>query len=750
MAKAQPVAGAPTAPDRTGDPAWAALTWGDLEGWAGSRSVARGRTYQRGGRVKDLRITADGRLLATVTGGARYATTASLTGAKTGSPLGAACSCPIGGNCKHAVAVVAEYLDALANARPVPPAAPDDPRWATLEAAATGIRSAVTDGYARDEDESHDEHDEGDPGGEDDDKELTADQLDRVRRAARAARGQTRAAGTSWDDKIERHIRAKSPAELADLAWLLTKRFPEVYREFRERIALQEGDAGQLVEEARREIRKVTAESGWQNRWSDGGHTPDYSRIRHRLVRLLESGRADEVVALGRELIAGGLKQVGQSDDEGETAAALAACLPTVFQAVTRSRLAPPERLLFAIDAELADDYDVVGDAGAVVLDAPASAEDWSAVADALTARVRALPAPERGEYSFSRDYARDRLTGWVAAALAHAGRDGELGALYEAEARATNSYERLVAFLFDRNRAEEAERWAREGIAATGAKSPGIAAHLAERLRERAAARKRWDEVAAHAALKFFESPGARAFDELMKAARKAEVEEAVGAAARRFLETGVKPFRVPAPPPAPPPPRTRLAGRRKAVAPPPAPPQPAAPAAVTVDPAWPLPLPEYLVPLLKPRGPYDPEPRPRLDVLLDMAIAADRPDEVLHWFDRMRAGAGHDRWTGYASSYADRVAAAVSRTHPERAIEVYRVGLDAQLPNANQSAYQNSAGYLRKLRPLYAALDRSGEWTALVASIRERYKARRLFMELLDGLEGHTIIQTVRKPKK
>ena len=41
---------------------WAALTWDDLEDWAGSRSVARGRTYQRGGRVKDLKISSDGEL----------------------------------------------------------------------------------------------------------------------------------------------------------------------------------------------------------------------------------------------------------------------------------------------------------------------------------------------------------------------------------------------------------------------------------------------------------------------------------------------------------------------------------------------------------------------------------------------------------------------------------------------------------------------------------------------------------------
>src|SRR4051812_40349313 len=106
---------------------WTSLTWDDLEAWAGVRSVQKGRSYQRGKRVRDLARTADGALLATVTGTFPYATSVSLGGSK-GNRIDSECSCPIGGNCKHAVAVVAEYLDAVANRRPVPVASEDDPR----------------------------------------------------------------------------------------------------------------------------------------------------------------------------------------------------------------------------------------------------------------------------------------------------------------------------------------------------------------------------------------------------------------------------------------------------------------------------------------------------------------------------------------------------------------------------------------------------------------------------------------------
>ena len=231
-----------------------------------------------------------------------------------------------------------------------------------------------------------------------------------VRKARSPRRPSRRQAGAvNWDDKIEQHLRAKSQGELADLVWSLVRRFPEIYQEFRERIALQEGDVGRLVAEARREIRQVTSETAWQNDWTGEGHIPDYSKIQHRFERLLELGHADEVVSLGREFIAQGMRQIGEAHDEGDTATAFAECLPVVFQAVTRSSLSGPERLLFAIDAELADDYDALGDSTEALFDAPDQPQDWSVVADTLAQRLKTSAAQEeRGAAdSFSRELPR-------------------------------------------------------------------------------------------------------------------------------------------------------------------------------------------------------------------------------------------------------------------------------------------------------------------------------------------------------
>ena len=75
---------------------WSGLTWDDFDEWTDSRSVQRGRTYQRGGHVRHLGITDDGRLLADVIGSDRYVTSAWRTNEKSRAGIESKCSCPLG------------------------------------------------------------------------------------------------------------------------------------------------------------------------------------------------------------------------------------------------------------------------------------------------------------------------------------------------------------------------------------------------------------------------------------------------------------------------------------------------------------------------------------------------------------------------------------------------------------------------------------------------------------------------------
>jgi uncharacterized Zn finger protein len=650
--------------------------------------VTRGRAYQRQGRVEDLAISADGRLLATVVGGERYVTSVWPKPRKSAAgALESKCSCPVGHDgCKHAVAVVADYLQLLADQQEPPAAEGDDPRWDQL-AGRTAERA----------DEDFDAPDADDGG-----------------RSGRRTR-------SDWDAKIREHIQAKSREELAELVGSLVERFPELREEFRERIALQEGDADRLIVQARRELRSVTAEDGWRHHWSDEGHTPDYSRLCHRLERLAELGCADAVVDLGRELIERGMEQVGRSHDEGETGIALGECLPAVFEAVTRSSLSGPQRLLFALDACLQDDYGLLDDVAATILDGDFPPDDWSAVADVLARRLTAMPAG--GGDAWHRNYERDRVTGLLADALQRAGRGEELLAIYEREARLTGGYERVVAHLTRLRRYDDAERWAAEGIAQTREKLPGVAWHLADALAGIARRRRRWAVVAAHAAGRFFSDPGVETFREMLAAAARAKCRDAVRAAALRFLETGELPAGLGGPAK---PGRTQARTAR-----------------------WPLPTPDWLVPLLRPDSRSRRPARPRHDVLIELAIAEQRPDDALRWFDGAHAAAEGSgaRWTRtHSAEFADRVAGAVVASHPERALEIYRRVLDASLGPASRSAYESAVGILRKMRPIFRTLGREAEWTQLLSDTRRGYRRRRRFIELLDTLDGRTILQAKR----
>lgn len=675
---------------------WESLTWQELADWAGSRSVARGQTYQRQGRVRDLARAVDDRLLATVIGGDRYTVTVS-TAAKTDDRIHSKCTCPVGyDGCKHAVAVVAEYLQRLGRQQAIPIAAEDDPRWGKLANSSGDVEI--------DEDEID----------EDDDVESTRHQS--VPRTHE-----------NWDEKIKQHIQAKSRADLAELVWSLAERFPEIREEFRERIALGEGDVDRLIAQARKELQCITSQEAWRNHWDDEGNIPDYGKLLHRLERLVELGHCDSVVRLGGEIIERGMAQVGQSHDEGETAMELAGCLAVVFQAVTKSSLTSAQKLLFAINACLQDDYGVIDDAVHAVLDAKYQPAEWSEVADDL---ARRLNAGESSRWKadddekvvvddFSRNYQRDRISAWLIKALTNAGRVAELPGVYEKESRITGSYERLVKFLIGQERYDDAQQWAQEGIEKTAHKLVGIAANLAAQLGEVARLRQQWDFVAAHAAHRFFDRPGRDGFAQLMTAAASAGCQESVRRLTLAFLETGVPPVRL----------APAKKGERQ----------------VQIAEGWPLPVPDYLLPLLRSEEQRRSLPGPRYDVLIDMAIADKLPEEVLRWFDMLSAqpkqSAYGSPWSG-AGAYGDRVAEAVAISHPQRAIDIYRRQMDHHLTQASVGAYETVAACLRKLRPIMTSIDRENGWTQLVNDIRLRYRNRPRFMEILDRLENRPIL--------
>ena len=89
----------------------------------------------------------------------------------------------------------------------------------------------------------------------------------------------------------------------------------------------------------------------------------------------------------------------------------------------------------------------------------------------------------------------------------------------------------------------------------------------------EAARLRAQWKVATAHAAWEFFDRPGCENFGEVMTASDRAGCRDSVQRLALQFLETGVSPISI----------TTARDGRNKAA----------------VAEGWPLPLPDYLLPL-------------------------------------------------------------------------------------------------------------------------------------------------------
>ncbi len=622
------------------------LTWNDIEAWAGGKIASRGKSYQRQGRVADLAVTDDGSLIAWVDGSERYATMVVM--AEDGLP-DSSCTCPYVENCKHGVAVVLEYLKRVENNRSVPKANQDDDRLKLL---------ADED---RDDEPSDDEN----------------------------------AMSEDIRQDIDGFLKSKTKAQLIDLIHELAGQHPEIARELTDRKQLLSGDAKALVTRLCKEISVLGSEPGWQNHWNSEGYTPDYSGIRTNLENLLNAGHADEVLTLGLDLVTTGVRQVEQGHDEGETATEIAGCMPVIVAALDRSSLDTADRLTWALDALLEDQFDLC-DAFAEYLLREHPQAAWHTLADRLLARLQELKGDKPAD-GFSRNYERDRLSGWAIHALEEADREDEIIPLCIAEAQGTGSYEPLVKLLMEAGRYQDAEKWIKEGIRDIGPKWPGLAAGLRDKMREIRTLEQNWPVVAALQVEEFVRRPSCHAFTECQPASDKTEAWPLVRQALLCYLEKGELPWK---------------------------------------QKDWPLPKSGLDRPGADQRQRF-----PLLSELINIAILEKKPDQVLKWYDQ-RPQDGYGRF----GVSADVIASAVQAHAPERAVAIWKNQAEGLIALVKPNAYQEAARYLRKAGEVMSQQNQPAQWEQYLWSLRAAHARKPRLMEILDGLEGKPIINKRR----
>lgn len=615
------------------------LTFEDLQDWVGETILNRGKGYVK--RVDQLYRTEDNTLVAWVTGSERYATSARID---EGGDYEYFCTCPYDlGPCKHTVAVILAAAEQVKRKESIPLLDENSQLYEVLY------------GNSEENDEWLDDK------WEDDDSIHPS--------TPRHTKTQAR---------IGKILGNKSRDALLDLLIDLSSRFPDVRQHIVENEQLASGQVDQLVRTLKSEIRDLTAEPAWYSHWRGEGSLPDFSHVQEQLRALADRDHADAVLQLGEELWTRGNAQVEQSDDEGETAMAIASCLEIVLVALPQSSLSPPEQLLWVIDKVLVDEYSLLDSAEKLLKRRSYTPSHWQEVSETLEKRLQTIPKPRTA--SFSDRYRRARLVDQLLYTYGRAGSEDKIIPRLEEEADTCHCYPRLTDSLLVAGERERARHWCIQGYKNTVDDEPGIASALQERLRTMAQKERRYDLVATYRAQNFFDRPSSTYYQELHEAAEKAQCWPAVRDAVLHYLETGQHP---------------ELSNRKGKQS------------------GWPLPSPEVEPPATSRRRGY--QRFPDIETLIDIAIMETRLDDVVNLYQRLRKT---KRW-GWETDKT--VAQAVANTHPNLALTIWNDIVNNLIDQVKPKAYEEAATYLRFMKKVYARNHRLEDWQGLLKGYEE-----------------------------
>ncbi len=630
------------------------LSWDDLRTWAGSKIVSRGKSYQQEKLVSKLGVLDNGGLLAWVNGTHRYATKVTID--ENGLPE-SICSCPYGYDCKHGVAVVLEYLEQIKKNKNVPKVAKKDERLSILE----------KNGW----DDDFDDKDDNDS------NEISPKKKGK--------------------EEISAFLKGKNKFLLTELVLELAEKYPNIAQELTDRKELASGDVKSLVSRLKKDIHNISFEPVWQQYGEYEEYDPNFYEIRIKLETLLNAGHPDEVLKLSEELIELFNRQMEEGYYDEDPCVETDECITVIVKALEQSTMAQADKLEWAVDVVLKDQYDIFN-AFEEYLNRKHAKADWNILADQLLKRLNKMKLSSKKD-DFHQNLARKRLSDWIIYALANAGRNSEIIPLCEAEAPKTCSYPRLVKYLISEKRYEEAERWIREGISKTEKQWEGIASDLRKSLKEIRTLQKDWVSVATMQAEEFIRYPSEKTFIECQKANVKTKTWPIVREHLLDYLEKGILPWQ---------------------------------------QKDWPLCKPKQTRVNTSYKKSF-----PVRDVLIDIAIYEKKPDRVLFWYDQQQEK--KNNWMGKGSWVEigdDKIATAVQEYAPERSVAIWKTIAEGLINQTKPSSYEQAARYLHKAGKIMNCQKKQTDWKNYINSLRIKHARKIRFIEILDQSDSKPII--------
>lgn len=460
------------------------LRWSDIQEWAGEKATSKGIKYQEEQRVKEIKCTPEGSLIARVQGTMDYFTEVSLENGK----LSSICSCPVGFDCKHGVATVLEYLERVEQGEEVPLTAEEDSLLVRTRKGYTGIEASG---------------------------------IDDLQKSSQNLR--------EFLEKLER-------SELVEILVYFAEKDPLIGRYLRDRKDLASAKPVVILSEVYSEMAELFKEARDYDYWKyEGEDLPDFSDFQVRLKSLLDSGHPDELLRIGKELM-DRYDEIAAYDEGDEIGTKISFCMDIVFRALSESSLSAHKKMLYALEIELKDTHGILDELPLWKEDF--NQEEWRLFSEALKVQLREAEIEENDLYysSWERDYVIDRLVD----ALKKSGLSKEIIPICELEAEISGSYTRLVRELLDSGEKEKAEEWIFGGIKEIGDEDPETIHQLRQILFEIKESEGNWPFIAALETEEFFKHPQLSSYIRMQEAARRIGKWHEIREAAIRYLRSG------------------------------------------------------------------------------------------------------------------------------------------------------------------------------------------------------------------
>lgn len=493
---------------------------------------------------------------------------------------------------------------------------------------------------------------------------------------------------------IRLKLASMSPDGITEFVINLVRKYPEIGLRIEEELDLRHGRVDGIVESTRKEIEELASEYLGSHYWSDDDDVPDYSNVKKKLQMLLDSGHADEVLELGKDLWRLGNEQVEFSDEEYEIASQISECMDVVQEAVRQSSLSVRDRILWTIRT-IQEDYFFMLDLPHDRLNEIEDVNSWSEVADYLMGELKTDNDSTKEE--LIEKVRRATVMNWAIKALEKSGRQKDIVPLLEREAPISNCYTDLLERLLLEGRRDEAKEVALKGYRETVEHHSWIASKLQAILCEMAEQDGDLPLAAAYYSMEFFKDPSLESYVKLKSALESSNYWPDTRKAVFKFLETGFRPD---------------LDSAKHSVN----------SVKIPRD-HWPLPCPEILLMAKENKHLHFPN-----DVtLLHIAILEKSYDEIVHRYNLVKKSYFHEK------NIDELVADAVNESHPDLALKIYGKLAQDQIAKVKTVAYDNAARFLAKMKTVYEINDRMSEWPALIQSIRTTHKSKRSLMEIL-----------------